>query len=302
MGAIYGQRTRFLLNHDTVFLAELLMEHAGQPEWGAAYRKRNCMAMPKGEMPLALQFAAAATVTLAHFRIADHCEDSRSRVWGMAGRFFGSSFERASGELKKWKFPLDELARILASQSAREARPESLAHVAEPTALATAMFFEHGFGLVGRPDLQEAMREVGYRFGFLIYTLDAYEDAAKDARSGDFNPLHVFSEIDAPREILSAAREIALSLPPGLGARLRVNVEERLGMRTRVPVLTWQPAILAFAGIGVPPPPPTPTPIQPQPPLKAAKPQSSCCNVECCCCDSDCDVCCDGACCACECL
>ena len=74
LGSLYGQRSRLLLNHDTVFLAELLMEQSGQPEWGRAYRSFNCLTLPKSEgaMPLALQFAATAAVAIAHFHIADH--------------------------------------------------------------------------------------------------------------------------------------------------------------------------------------------------------------------------------------
>ena len=78
LGSLYGQRSRLLLNHDTVFLAELLMEQSGQPEWSHAYRSFNCLTLPKPEdaMPLALQFAATAAVTIAHFHIADHQVDS----------------------------------------------------------------------------------------------------------------------------------------------------------------------------------------------------------------------------------
>jgi Family of unknown function (DUF5685) len=51
------------------------------------------------------------------------------------------------------------------------------------------LFFAHGVRLVGRADLQPAMRELGREFGRLIYLLDAFEDYERDARRGEFNAI-----------------------------------------------------------------------------------------------------------------
>src|SRR5258707_8940971 len=141
LGSLYGQRSRLLLNHDTVFLAELLMELSGQPEWSRAYRSFNCFTLPKSEdaMPLVLQFAATAAVTIAHFHIADHHVDSGLLRWRVAARYFSPTYRRAAARLRHWNFPLDEMTGLLATQTAKEARVESIASVAEPTATATAM-------------------------------------------------------------------------------------------------------------------------------------------------------------------
>jgi hypothetical protein len=64
--------------------------------------------------------------------------------------------------------------------------------------------------------------------------LDAWEDRARDARSGEFNALLAFPEIDGRAEILAAVESLEKDLPAALAARLRGNVEERLGMRIRV--------------------------------------------------------------------
>lgn len=235
MGKRYGQRTRMLLNHDTVFLAELLLECGGSPEWSGAYRSFNCMAMPKeSDVPLAFDFAAAATVVLAHYRVEDHRLDSGKPHWRMISRLLSPSFRKAVARLRSWNFPVEELARVLATQDEREALPESLAHVAEPTAEATALFFENGARVVGREDLSSKMRRMGHRFGLLIYTLDAFEDRAKDERRGEFNPLLAFANLDARAEILGATSDLEREISQSLGMRLRANVEERLGMRPRV--------------------------------------------------------------------
>src|ERR1700732_2806021 len=79
LGAVYGQRARMLLNHDAVFLAELMIEVSAEPNWSRPYRSFNCLSLPKREhaMPVALDFAAATTVALAHFKIVDHVIDTR---------------------------------------------------------------------------------------------------------------------------------------------------------------------------------------------------------------------------------
>ena len=208
LGAVYGQRTRMLLNHDAVFLAELMMEASPEPEWSPAYRSFNCLSLPKrGEpLPIALDFAAAATVVLAHFKIADHVEDTGRRHWRWAARFLSPSYRRASARLRVWDFPVDQAEAELATQSRREREAESLAHVAAPTALVTALFCAHGARLTGGDIAQ--FERIGERFGYLIYVLDAFEDRERDARSGAFNPLRRFPALDGRAEILAALSDL----------------------------------------------------------------------------------------------
>lgn len=223
IGAMYGQRARLLLNHDLVFLAELLMEDR-EPEWGAAHKSFNCMAMPKRHPP-ALRYAATAAVVLAHFQIQDQIADSGRWRWNAAKRFFSPTYRKAAEELKRAGFPLDQLTVFLTSQKEREARAISLADVAEPTAAATEMVFAHGAA---------HLASIGRRFGYLVYVLDAWEDRAQDAKSGDFNALLAFREVDGGAEILSVVESLERDLPARLAARLRANVEERLGIRPRI--------------------------------------------------------------------
>ena len=236
LGALYGQRARVVLNHDTVFLAELLLESAGEPEWLPAYRSFNCLTLPRPgqRMPIALEYAATVSVALAHFRIVDSVADSKALHWKMAARYLSPSYRAAASRLRSWQFPLGEMEEILATQTAREANPQSLAQVAEPTSAATALVFSHGARLCGRRGQMQTMYQLGARFGRLIYVLDAYDDFERDANTGDFNALRAFPDLDARAEVLAQAVEIQRMLAPSLAERLRSNVEERLGMRPRV--------------------------------------------------------------------
>ncbi len=235
MGAIYGHPSRVLLNHDTVFLAEVLQWLSGEQQGCWEYRSFNCLTTPReADILPVLDFVAAANVILVHFRIIDHYSDSKQRFWLGLQRLLSPTYRRALGRLSKWNFPIDDLTRILSAQSRLEAAAQSLHHVAEPTATATAMFFAHGARVAGRGDAAEQMYRVGHHFGFLVYTLDAYEDRNADARSGDFNVLLKFPEIDGKVQILQLLNQLELELPPHLAVRLRTNVEERMGLRPRV--------------------------------------------------------------------
>ncbi|HEY4361207.1 MAG TPA: DUF5685 family protein [Bryobacteraceae bacterium] len=230
LGSLYGQRARWTLNHDLVFLAELLMEQTGEPEWTPAHRSFNCLNLPRGETPLALEYAATLTVVLGHFQIQDHVADSGSLRWKVAARYLSPAYRKASAKLRAWKFPLDVMEASLGTQSARERSPQSLAHVAEPTVTATGLAFSEGARICGLPEAVAPMLETGTKFGYLIYLLDAYEDRERDARSGAFNAAAAFPEVDVRQEILSTAREIEGKLSPVLAERLRTNVYRKLGL------------------------------------------------------------------------
>ncbi|HEX8566001.1 MAG TPA: DUF5685 family protein [Pyrinomonadaceae bacterium] len=197
LGSLYGQKTRALLNHDTVFLAEILMALSEKPDFGRALKSYNCLAKPKSsaEMPLPLQIAATANVVLAEFKIGDRIEDSTNRAWSAIGRFFDKSFRRAEKQLKAWDFPVAELKDLPRLQAEREAenfiesRDAVLFYLAEPTARATALFFGYGAKLIGRDHLQSEMSALGAAFGEIVYLLDAFEDYENDFRRGEFNAI-----------------------------------------------------------------------------------------------------------------
>jgi hypothetical protein len=198
---MYGQRARLLLNHDMVFLAELLMAES-KPEWGPAHRSFNGLAMPK-EHPEALKYAATVAVVLAPCQLADQVADFGRWRWMALTRFFSKAYRKAAADLRKSDFPLDEMTAMLATQKDREARAVSLQDAAEPTARATEMVFGHG---------APALASIRRRFGNMAYVLDAWEDRGRDAKSGDFNPLTVF-QLDGRADVLSTVDSLERDLP-----------------------------------------------------------------------------------------
>lgn len=189
IGSIYGQKSRLLLNYDTVFLAEILSALSGEnlADWQKSYQSFNCLSMPKGEMPLSLQFAATANVILTEFKFADHVADEKKRRYKMAQKAFSKEFQTAEKLLTKWNFPLDEVKTILESQNLRETAENSLDELAFPTAQTTAFFFREGVKQIGKNELGKLAFEIGFNFGKLVYLLDAFEDYEKDFRTDQFN-------------------------------------------------------------------------------------------------------------------
>ena len=246
IGRAYGQAARMLLNHDTVFLAETLttLSTRQQPlvNWDPNLRSFNCFSLPS-QSPLALRFAAAATVVLSEYKLRDHVEDSatwrrRFSRWGL--HFWNPRFRRAVRELRELEFDFDALDRALSSQQQAEREARSLETLAAPTATAVSMFFAHGATLIGRHNLRNSLATFGSALGTLVYLLDAFEDQNRDEQRGEFNALQALGlnreQAIAQIDELSARtsqilREIDAPFGSAFAARLNANLSPRLGRR-----------------------------------------------------------------------
>ena len=189
-----------LLNHDAVFLGELLsaLRDENLQLWDAAYHSFSCVTLLEKQIfPLPLDFAATSNILLTAFKINDQVIDAGKLKWRMANRFFASPFRRAEEKLHAWNFPLEELWSLQNLQDQREAEIlagencedeiAALEYLSHATAQATALFFGHGAKLLQIENLHPTLFQLGYNFGRLIYLLDAYEDYEKDFRDREFN-------------------------------------------------------------------------------------------------------------------
>lgn len=269
LGTLYGPSARMLLNHDAVFLGELLTAltpaEPASDTWARAYRSYNCFALPRAadDLPLPLRFAAAANILLTEFKLADQIADGGARHWRIAQRWLARPVRQASAQLQIWGFPLAELWALLPAQAAREAdaQPngaETLAYVAAPTATATALFFRCGARVAGLPDaVQAQMSDLGAAFGRLVYLLDALEDYAQDVQRKEFNAfrtaygwtqprLDAAQRTQAARAVNSQADAITLllqelplptELRESFATRLWGNLRARLAKKRALPVL-----------------------------------------------------------------
>ena len=230
MEALYGRKSRVMLNNGTVFLAELLSALATDTEtlkgWHGSYHSFNCLACPSGDeqIPLPLQFAATAAIILAESKVDDQIVDSQHLVWKTVKRVFSGSFDKAVTWLRSWDFPIDDLRLTLFSQEAREAQARVsrdsanaiLDDLAEPTATATALFFRHGAHLIGKTAHEPTMAKLGYHFGAIVYLIDALSDYRKDRKRGEFNA------IQAAYGLSNDGNALPMEIRHAVGKKIRV--------------------------------------------------------------------------------
>ncbi len=227
IGSLYGQKSRLLLNHDTVFLAEILSGLSGEnvADWQKSYQSFNCLNLPKSAMPLSLQFAATANVILTEFKLADHVEDEGKRRYEFARKAFSKEFQTAENLLETWNFPLAEVKELLQSQNSRENTEKSLDNLAFPTAQTTAIFFREGVRQIGKNQLENLAFEIGFAFGKLIYLLDAFEDYEKDFRTAQFNALRAAFDLNDAKLSAAAKRKITAILH-GIESRIVEKIHQ----------------------------------------------------------------------------
>lgn len=230
IGSLYGQKARFLLNHDTVFLAEILtsLSDGGNAserlrEWQSAYQSYNCLSLPKqNELPLSLEFAATANLVLTEFKLADKVTDENSRLGKIAQKGFSNNFVEARKKLEAWQISFERVQEILSEQekaeadslnSSRSSVPEILNRLSRPTAEATALFFREGARLIGKIGLADTVvSEIGFAFGKLIYLLDAFEDYEKDFRRRQFNAIRAAFKLKEAKLSAEIKRKISQTL------------------------------------------------------------------------------------------
>ena len=291
MGRLYGQPARLLLNHDAVFLGELLLALSPTPDWAPAYTPKRCASLPRSsQIPPALAYAATANIALAEFAVRDKIADS-SKVWHVARLALSRPFARARARLAAWQVPTDPLFAVQQRQAEVEresGRPQEF--YAAPTGDATRLVFSHGGALVA-PDQTGKLGALGEAFGRLIFVLDALKDRAEDAEGGEFNAIDASGEAVATartyvRERLSEALSALNALP--LPSERRAFFAGRL----RTSVATTLGGALAMDGEALDEDPSAPEPV------RLARRIANCCGLR----DDDlCDCCCDGINCACEC-
>lgn len=257
IGAVYSQKSRLLLNHDTVFLAEFLSSLSGEntQDWQASFQSYNCLSLPKSDIPISLEFAAAANIVLTEFKIADQVSDEQSSTHRFAQKVFSKDFLTARNILNNLDFPLSEIENLLKSQEEIEKSGKDLEEFAFPTAQTTAIFFREGVRLVGKEELSEKAFALGFEFGKLIYLLDAFEDYEKDFRRNRFNAFRqsfvlktATPDVESKRKITAILREsenriieilAEIPIPENrkniFVARLAQNLQKKL--QTRLPVL-----------------------------------------------------------------
>lgn len=214
LGREYGFAARFLLNFDFTFLA-ILLSLGTSPACSCrrcvAHPCRGCRAM---EASPALSAAAAHSVVLAWWQIQDHIAD---HGWfkGLIYRFAALFVRRAYQKARRAVPAFDEaVRRRLRELSQRESEHcASLDAAAEPFAALLAEIASV------EPDetRRRIFRQLFYHLGRWIYLVDAADDFAQDAKTGNYNPLRYRYGVEGDK----LPEEVRFALAETLDASIR---------------------------------------------------------------------------------
>ncbi len=184
IGKRFGQAARLTLSYDCAFIA--LLVDAFSPCCGC--EKHRCAYKPlKREQMMAkpsagLSFASDMNVLLSYYKLRDNWADEKSAVSAAGALALQAAKERASRENPKLCAAIQNGIAALG-----EIEKENAASLDAPS---------EAFGVMVRECMQcapldkeqKAVASLSYSIGKWIYLMDAWDDRAKDAKSGSYNP------------------------------------------------------------------------------------------------------------------
>lgn len=195
----YGQGGRVATNYDGLVVSALVEAQSAAAPGRREAGRCPLRGMRKADVAIgeSVRLAALVSLVLAAARVRDHADDGDG-VLGAAGvrpaaRRVADRWVRQGTDVgATLGFDTTVLVDAIGRQSALEAvagPDSSLLAVTEPTETSVAAAFAHTAVLAGRPENQEALREVGQLFGRVAHLLDAVEDYRDDQARGKWNPL-----------------------------------------------------------------------------------------------------------------
>ena len=225
IGRSYGQLPRLALTYDMTFLTILLKSQSAETSHP---KKGICLLNPaKGKLIMptnsALEFSAAATVVLAHYKGEDDRQDGRKLRGGAVITVFASARRKV-----RQKYPeLDETVGRKLDELAEAERNTPAGD--DPAAGAARIFgellmgiFREGVMRTGAADrftdekerkaLVEAVGFLGYDLGRWIYLIDAIDDFQADMDNEEWNPFAGMSYDFARARADELLADIELSL------------------------------------------------------------------------------------------
>lgn len=225
----YSPAARFLVNHDSTFLA---ITAAGSDPQKIPAVVRTCCNPLAASRPIqsenwATRYAAAVTICALRVKAEDECDDERGlrRQTGRLAKWLSSpAAETATAELNTFGFPSAKVWQTLHERAVVETPSAGLREAASPAADAyrDIFAFPGQYFSIGR-SLVSQLSALGESMGRLVYWKDALDDREADAKHGRYNPLSYHREGRLRERLTEEAarfRSAATSLAPTSGALL----------------------------------------------------------------------------------
>ena len=208
--ARYGQKARFILQYDFVFLCMLLETWSDD----RPICPRRCGAHPMKPRPClepspAMELCADESVILAWYKLQDGIADE-GFFKGLGCRVSAFSLRRAYRKARARRQAFDDhVGACLVQLTQLEGeRSTQLDRCADAFArLLAGAVAETGDGAIDRP-----RQQLLYHLGRWIYLMDAVDDLAEDAKRGRYNPVAARFGNDVDLEYLATTMSHSLAL------------------------------------------------------------------------------------------
>lgn len=213
IGRRYGQLPRFTLSYDAAFLAIMLDSLYDEKEYLV---RERCIANPFKKKVIAyneaIEFSADVMLILAWHNLRDDAEDEGKKTADVLSKLSHGLYEKIHGARPAFCNSIEEHLQLLKKVEKKDSH--SIDEAAEAFAKIMEDIFREGTRLISKAHAMEAvydelayedgdesitkegvvnsikiMARIGYHLGKWIYLMDAYDDIAKDVKSGAYNVL-----------------------------------------------------------------------------------------------------------------
>lgn len=217
IGKLYGQKERFTLNTDVVFLSELLSEMNNCENDFDGIKINTCFKLPHTDkIPLFLKYTASINILLSYFKVLDNIQDSKYKLsaWKLLKIFERSKYKKAKSLLISIGLDAENIEKAINQQFLREKEGldigefrDSFKYYAEITGEITGQVYKQGAQSISKTQFSNNLYEIGKNFGEIVYMIDAIEDYTKDVKDNRFNIFRFNSNgrinITAKQEVLN---------------------------------------------------------------------------------------------------
>ena len=205
-----GQRARFVLQYDFVFLCMLLEESGdARPLCPRRCAPHPVKARPCLEPSPAMELCADESVILAYYKLQDGVADE-GFFQGLGYRLGADLLKRAYRKAKAARPQFDSHVSVCLAQRGQleAARSAQLDRCAD----AFARLLSAAAGETGKASIDRPRQQLLYHLGRWIYLVDAVDDLAEDRKKGRYNPVAARFGDEVDREYLSTTMGHSLAL------------------------------------------------------------------------------------------
>ena len=183
-GKGYGSLARYTTSYDIAFLATLAHDMANQP---VEFEVAGCLGNPFTKKAMVKQNPlltriAAANILLAYYKVLDDVIDGGGAKKRIVLRALKKSYQKAKAALPKVDTIISD--RYTELREKEKSGEKSIDRAADPFAQLLKETVNAVLG--GKAD--ENLSGLCYNIGKFVYLIDALDDIADDAKSGNYNP------------------------------------------------------------------------------------------------------------------